>query len=185
MKKTLAQQQTEEEQLRAQVMALAVQSGDPDAGNRVQLEQLRAQLAVTERNLKAFDRTLVAPSQAPALLHTLLARHRGLSLVSLTTLAPLPLIDTAVKKPVKDGEKPATAKEEAAPPMPGGNIYKHGIEIKLAGSYHDLLAYVAELEASPQKLLWGGMSLAAKSHPLNELTLTVYTLSLDATWLVV
>ncbi len=69
--------------------------------------------------------------------------------------------------------------------MPGGNIYKHGIEIKLAGGYGDLLAYVADLEASPQKLLWGGMRLTVKQFPVSELTLTVYTLSLDSIWLVV
>lgn len=182
LKKSLAQQQVEEEQLRAQVIVLAVQNKDPDAARRLQLQQLREQLAATERDLKAFDRTLVAPSQAPALLQTLLTRHRGLALVSLKTLPPQPLIDAAEKPAAKQGAKPAHA---AAAAMPGGNIYKHGIEIKLNGSYHDLLAYVNEVEASPQKLLWGGISLAVKTHPISELTLTVYTLSLDATWLVV
>lgn len=42
-----------------------------------------------------------------------------------------------------------------------------------------------ELEASPQKLLWGNLRLAVKKHPVSELTLIVYTLSLDSIWLVV
>ncbi|MDO9244269.1 MAG: hypothetical protein Q7U32_10740, partial [Rhodocyclaceae bacterium] len=81
----------------------------------------------------------------------------------------------------KEGEKPGATTAS----MPGGNIYKHGIEIKLAGNYQDLLAYVNELEASPQKLLWGNLRLAVKKHPVSELTLIVYTLSLDSIWLVV
>jgi len=178
LKKTLAQQQSEQTQFQTQIAALAAQSSDPDSANRLALQQVREQLLVTQGDLKAFDRILVAPKQAPALLQTLLARHRGLSLVSLATLPPQPLIEPA--KPGKDGTKSANE----APP-PGGNIYKHGIEIKLAGGYSDLLAYVAELEASPQKLLWGGMRLTVKQYPVSELTLTVYTLSLDSIWLVV
>ncbi|MDI6747977.1 MAG: hypothetical protein QMD17_12625 [Rhodocyclaceae bacterium] len=176
LKKTLAQQQTEQEQLSVQLAGLKSQNIDPDAANRTQLLLLRDQLTATERDLKAFDRTLVAPAQAPALLQTLLARHRGLTLVSLKTLSPQPLIDPPT---AREGEKPA------ADSMPGGNIYKHGVEIRLAGNYQDLLAYVSELESSRQKLLWGNMRLAVKKHPVSELTLIVYTLSLDSIWLVV
>jgi MSHA biogenesis protein MshJ len=176
LQKTLVQQQTEQEQLRTQLAVLAAQ-GDPDSGNRAALQRLREQLAAAERDLKGFDKTLVPPTQAPVLLQTLLARHRGLSLVSLTTLPPQPLVEVAPR------ENKGSAEE--ASKLPGGNIYKHGLEIKVAGSYHDLLAYVADLEAGPQKLLWGDMRLAVKEHPVSELTLTVFTLSLDATWLVV
>lgn len=183
LKKNIAQQLEEQGQLRTQVAALTADNRDPDATRRVQLQQLREQLAATERDLKSFDRTLVAPSQAPALLQTLLARHRGLTLLSLTTLAPQPLIDPREKQPASAGAQRPAAEEP--PAMPGGNIYKHGIEVRLAGGYHDLLAYVSELEASPQKLLWGGMRLAVKNYPVSELTLTVFTLSLDSTWLVV
>jgi len=181
LKKTLEQQQTEQAQLQAQVAALAVQNSDPDSANRAALQQLRNELAAMEREIRAFDSTLVAPKQVPTLLQTLLARHRGLSLVSLTTLPPQPLID----QPVDKTEKGSAKSTEEAPQIPGGNIYKHGIEIKLSGSYADLVAYVAELQASPQKMLWGGMQLTVKQHPVSELTLTIYTLSLDSTWLVV
>lgn len=79
-------------------------------------------------------------------------------------------------------EKAAT-REGAAPPE--GNLYQHGIEIKLAGGYQDLLAYVAELDASPQKILRGKINLIVRQYPVSELTVTIYTLSLDARWLVV
>ncbi|MBA3033060.1 MAG: hypothetical protein KKF85_07650 [Gammaproteobacteria bacterium] len=186
LKKALVQQQSEQEQLNVQLAGLKSQNNDPDVANRLQLQLLRDQLTTTERDLKAFDRTLVAPSQASALLKTLLTRHRGLTLVSLNTLPPQPLIDPPAAKAAREGEKPATdTTGTTAEPMPGGNIYKHGIEIKLAGNYHDLLAYVSELESGPQKLLWGNLRLTVKKHPVSELTLIVYTLSLDSTWLIV
>lgn len=187
LKKSIAQQQAEEVQLRAQLAALLAQGNDPDAANRVALTQLQTQLVETERDIHGFDRVLVAPAQAPALLQTLLARHRGLTLVSLATLPPQPLIAVPPKAAPRDGGNTGSAKQprEEAPVMPGGNIYKHGIEIKLAGNYQDLMAYVGELESGPQKLMRGTMSLAVRKHPISELTLTVYTLSLEATWLTV
>lgn len=174
LKKTIAQQQGEQAQLAAQLAALIKQTGDPDAANRAELERLQQQMVETERDIKGFDRLLVPPQQVPALLQALLARHRNLSLVSLTTLPPRPLIEK---------EKTANADEKPAIPT-DNNIYRHGIEIKLAGGYLDLLAYVAELEGNAQKLLWGGMSLSS-NYPVSELTLTVYTLSLESAWLVV
>lgn len=188
LKKAIEQQQAEQVQVRAQVSALAAQNSDPDAAGRVALQQLREQLAGAESTLKNFERNLIAPTQAPILLQTLLTRHRGLKMLSLATLAPLPLIEPPANKEKTDkskAEEPKKSAGDPAPAMPGGNIYKHGIEIRVAGGYHDLLAYVADLEASPQKLLWGDMRLAVKEYPVSELTLTVFTLSLDSTWLVV
>lgn len=170
LKKTLIQQETEQIQLQEQVAALAARDGDPDSANRAALHQLSEDIAAAEREIGVFGNTLVPPQRMPALLQTLLARHRGLTLVSLTTLPPQPLIGLPASEGVTE-----TA----------GNLYQHGIEIRLAGGYQDLLAYVAELEASPQKLLRGGMRLEVKQHPISELTLTIYTLSLDSTWLVV
>lgn len=178
LKKTLAQQQAEQAQLQEQVAALAARNSDPDSANRAALQRLHEEVAATEREIGAFGNTLVPPQRIPALLQTLLTRHRGLTLVSLTTLPPRPLIEFPERK--------ETGKQKSEPvPLPGGNLYKHGIEIKLAGGYQDLLAYVAELDASPQKLLRGGMTLTVTQHPVSELTLTIYTLSLDSTWLVV
>lgn len=179
LRKTLDQQQAEQAQLQEQIAALAVRNTDPDAASRAELQRLQAEGAETEREIGRFGNTLVPPQRIPALLQTLLTRHRGLTLVSLTTLAPQPLVAV-----------PPTGKEDAKPMadparLSGGSLYKHGIEIKLAGSYGDLLAYVAELDASPHKLLRGGINLTVKQHPVSELTLTIYTLSLDSAWLVV
>jgi MSHA biogenesis protein MshJ len=179
LQKTIVQQQAEQGQVQAQLHALVTQGGDPDAPNRAVLARLQQELAVADRDIQGFDSALVSPTQAPALLQTLLMRHRGLSLVSLTTLPPQPLVAPAPGRK-EDGKPAAEAIPEAAA---GNNIYRHGIEIKVAGSYHDLMAYVAELESGPQRLLWGGMQLAVRQYPVSELTLTVFTLSLDPAWL--
>lgn len=167
----IAQHGAEQAQLAARRAELAAQVADPDAANRSALAELERRMAVAEEEIRGFDRLLMPPSQAPALLQALLARHRGLTLVSLATLAPQPLVTL-----------PGDAAAPAAPAA--GNLYKHGVEIRISGRYHDLLAYVAELESGQQKLIWGAMSLSS-NYPLSELHLTVYTLSLESTWLVV
>lgn len=175
LERQIAQQGSEATAAEARLAALRTQVKDPDADTKSALAELRKQLAASDEQLHAYDGVLIAPAQVPQLLQSLLARHRGLTLVSLQSLPPVPLI----APPEKKEEKAA-----AAAPAPGGNIYKHGIEIKLAGNYLDLLSYVAELEQARQKLLWGRMDLAVGAYPRSELTLTVYTLSLDPRWLV-
>jgi MSHA biogenesis protein MshJ len=175
LRQQVAQQQQEVVTLNTQLAQLQASLTDPDAATKTALAEIKAQLATLDSERMAYDRVLVPPHRVPQLLQSLLARHRGLELVGMRTLEPVPLIERK-----KDADAKATTKAE-----PGGNIFKHGIEIKVAGSYADLLAYVAELERSPHKLLWHRISLAVKEYPRSELTLTVYTLSLDSAWLVV
>lgn len=141
--------------------------------------------------MERFSTNLVPADQVGRLLHSVLAHHRGLSVVSLRTLAPQALLTA----PETDGGAAAGKNGEAAKTdsperktdsAPAGreNLYKHGLEIRVAGSYADLMAYVAELEKMPQRLLWERMTLTAAGYPRNELTLTVYTLSRDPDWLV-
>lgn len=191
LKKQIVKDKTDLQTLQAQVTVLKAQLKDPDEPNRKQLAEVKGQLAAVDLSLHAYDNVLVPPERAQRLLQSLLARHRGLELVSLQTLPPSPLLAPVPKGEGKPGEaKPADgkadAKTDAKPAAPSGseNIQKHGIEIKVAGSYAELLAYVAELERLPHKLLWDSMSLTVRGYPKSELTLTVSTLSLDSVWLV-
>lgn len=139
---------------------------DPDAPLRNELEQLKARMAEQAVRLQAVERSLVPPERMATLLESLLSRSRGLHLVSLQNLPPAPVVEA---KGAADG--------------PGGGLYKHGIELRVAGTYGDLLHYLQQLENAPQKLIWGRLELAAEHYPRSMLTLTVYTLSLDKTWL--
>jgi MSHA biogenesis protein MshJ len=58
------------------------------------------------------------------------------------------------------------------------------VEIVVQGSYSDLLDYVSRLEKQPWQVYWGRTVLAAE-YPKVVVTLTLYTLSLDKSWLVV
>ncbi|MGZ8270097.1 MAG: MSHA biogenesis protein MshJ, partial [Methylophilus sp.] len=62
-------------------------------------------------------------------------------------------------------------------------IYRHGLELTLSGKYMALMRYTEDLEKLSQQVLWDKAVLKTKEYPVNELTITVYTLSLDKTWL--
>lgn len=186
LEKQVAKDKADAQALQAQLALLRAQLKDPDEPNRKALAEVKTEAVGVEQALHQFDSVLVPPERAPRLLQSLLVRHRGLELVSLQTLPPAPLLGTPpAKADAKAGEaKGDAAKAEPKMPAKGENIQKHGIEIKIAGSYLDLLAYVAELEQLPHKLLWDSMSLTVQAYPKSELTLTVSTLSLDSIWLV-
>ncbi|QDX81702.1 hypothetical protein B9N43_10820 [Denitratisoma sp. DHT3] len=196
LEKQLTQQRSDLTIATTQLSALKTRYRDPDGVNRAALDETLGKLAQLDQQLHQYDSALVPPGRVPQLLNTLLVRHRGLQLVSLRTLDPAPLLaptaneagKTTVKReetaslpsPSLSASSPLADRERGA-----NNLFKHGIEIKVAGSYPDLLAYLAELEGSAQKLLWDQMKLSVVAYPRSELTLRLYTLSLESIWLVV
>lgn len=150
----------------AQLVVIQAKLKDPDASNRFALQQGRKELAALDSKLRSLESSMVPPDKMQAFLESLLSKNRNLELLALRTLPPTTLIERAVGV--------------AAP-----NIYKHGVEIRIAGRYNDLLMYLAEIERMPQRIMWNRLTLVAEQYPRNVLTLTVYTLSLDKQWLVV
>lgn len=193
LEKQLTQQRSDLTTATAQLTALRTRYQDPDGVNRAALDETLGKLAQLDQQLHQYDSALVPPDRVPQLLNTLLVRHRGLQLVSLRTLDPAPLLapetNAAGKTTVKGEEKtssPVSVSSSLADREKGtNNLFKHGIEIKVAGSYSDLLAYLTELEGTTQKLLWDQMKLSVVAYPRSELTLRLYTLSLESIWLVV
>ncbi|MDP2809825.1 MAG: hypothetical protein Q8O34_06710 [Rhodocyclaceae bacterium] len=186
---------TELAQQQALVAVLTAQNADPDAANRSRLTQAKQQLLAVSQRLARFEAGMVPPARMQAFLEGLLAKNRTIELLGLKTL-PVTLVGApaapekieaapgATAQMAKDPGKDKPAQGGAAPGAADG-IYQHGIEIRLAGSYNDLLNYLAELERMPQRVMWNSVSLTVEKHPRNVMVLRVYTLSLDRNWLLV
>lgn len=165
--------------------ALLKQSNlDPDAALRARRDQLRGDLAKQGERFLAVEKSLVPASKMAGLLESMVARAPNLQLIGMRTLAPEPVVAPkpmagAEAESASGGAKTESTAKEAA----RSSLFRHGVEIRLLGGYHDLTAYIAALEAAPQRLLWGKMDLATREWPRSQLTLTVYTLSLDRSWL--
>eukprot|EP00825_Cyclidium_porcatum_P031701 TRINITY_DN3361_c0_g4_i1.p4 TRINITY_DN3361_c0_g4~~TRINITY_DN3361_c0_g4_i1.p4 ORF type:complete len:227 (-),score=22.07 TRINITY_DN3361_c0_g4_i1:829-1509(-) len=173
MESTLATEGAAAARLQAEVANLQQQLAiDPDAGRKADLAALNGERDKLDEQLRQFSSVLVRPEQMNGLLESLLARQAGLSLVSLKTLAPQSVLPV---EEVKEGE--------AKPLERSFDLYRHGVEIRLEGGYGQLQAYLSQLEKLQQKLLWGQLNYRVIDYPRAELTLVVYTLSPDRTWL--
>jgi len=146
---------------------------DPDAASRQRLATARAETRTLGETLAAMQKGLVAPEQMAPLLHSILRANGRLQLVALTTL-PV----TAVGAPAA----PVTASTAAPAPAMAG-LYRHGVQVTVRGSYLDMIDYMAALEALPTQLFWGQAQLAVEDYPRTQVSLTLYTLSLDSKWL--
>ena len=178
----LAQQQS-------MVATLNAKNADPDAANRSRLAQARQELSAVSARLTSFEAGMVPPARMQAFLEGLLAKNRSIELLGLKTL---PVTQVGATAAADKTEAAAGAIAQAAKDsgkdgsvQTGDGIYQHGIEIRLAGSYNDLLNYLAELERMPQRMMWNSISLTVEKYPRNIMVLRVYTLSLDRNWLVV
>lgn len=189
-------------QLQTQVFLLARQSADIDAPSRRRLDQLRVELTSVDSRLAAIESRMVPPARMRAFLEGVLARNGAVELIGFRTL---PVSQVGVAQQVPRAEPPPPTLEQVArnpaaaavapapaPAIPaqvaageGSGVFKHGIEIRLAGNYNDLVAYMAELERLPERVMWNSVSLSVERYPRNILIVRVYTLSLDKNWMTV
>ena len=179
--RSLGEQQAQLAALNAQMQALQSPEQDPNVAAQTELAGLKTQLAKQTERLTAMESSLVRSEQMVGLLEAMVGRQSGLRLLSLKTLP----VAAALEKPANGGVAPRQGGAAEAPAKVADGLFKHGVEIKLEGSYQELTAYLERLEQAKPKLLWSSVSLSAEDHPRLVLTLTVYSLSLERAWLIV
>lgn len=178
----IGSQQAELASLKAQVASLQAGVSDATATQARALAASREELRKLDERLAGVDSLLVPPQRMVEVLQAVLAQHPGLSIVSLRSLPPQPLI-AAGKDEGGGAGKGGEGKEAGGKETAAEFLYRHGLEIRIAGGYADLLAYVAELERDPHGLLLSRMAFTVVEYPKSELTLAVQTLSRERDWL--
>ena len=136
---------------------------DPEAQHRQRAVDLRSEIAALDARIQQEQRRFTTPQRMREVLREMFERDKRLRLVDLKTL---PVTDLAA------GQS-------------GRRVFRHGIELTVAGSYLDLYAYLAALEQIPTQLYWGRVEMSVASYPVATLKMTVYTLSFDQAWMVV
>lgn len=168
----LVQQQEKMKELHAQMRELLQARRDDERSPlKLRIDQLRQQLREQDMYLQDRREHLVEPAGMAQLLEQVLHENGAVKLVELKTL-PVGLL-------LEQGE------ERAQPVAADGRkqIFRHGVQITVRGSYLDLMRYAAALEKLPSQMFWGEAKLSVEQYPDAQLTLTVYTLSLDQVWL--
>ncbi len=174
------QEQEKMKALQAEIQSL-LQAKQDDASSplRMRAATLKQQLLELDSYLQNRSSRLVEPNKMADLLKQVLSKNSELQLVELKTLPVSLLIDN----PQAEKEAALTSLVSASDKQK--QIYKHGVQISVRGNYLELLRYVSMLEKMPAQMFWGEVTLSVEKYPQSVLTLTLYTLSLDKTWLTV
>lgn len=163
----LSQQQEKMKSLQAQIQtALQAKKDDEKSPSRMRLVELRRQLQAQDEHLQSRNSRMVEPSEMGSMLKQVLGKSDKLQLVALDTLPVSPVMTQTTN--ASDNKK---------------QVFKHSVKITLRGGYLDLLRYLAEVEEAPVQMYWDDVSFSVDKYPDGILVLTLYTLSLDKTWL--
>jgi MSHA biogenesis protein MshJ len=155
--------------------------GNSHAVKRSYRDALQVQVAQIKQMLAGLQQGMVPPESMARLLEDMLARTRGLQLLSLRALPPKPFEPRGVAPDSQAGAKAV----KPAPKEPERTIFQHSFELTLQGSYRDLHDYLAQLEGLPWQMFWSRISVQTEQYPRLRVTILVQTLSLTKVWLIV
>ena len=159
----LAQQQTLNQQL----------ATDPSRELRDQLNARQQRLDRLNRQIADTTGQLIAPKAMVALLRDILTAQESLELQALELQTPTPVF-------APEGGEQSSQEQQASPePL----LYAHDVELRIKGSYLDVLKYLERLEAMDERLGWIKLQYSAGDWPSGEAIIRVQTLSLDQAWL--
>ena len=165
------------------VLLVEASQNDPDQAARARLQVLLAETAKLKDGLRHMQSGLVAPERMLQLLESLLRQHARLRLVSMKTL-PSGVVGEAPAAAPAPASPATAAGAAAAQPQPAAQVlHRHGVEVVVEGSYPDMVNYMQALQTMPTQVFWGKARLEADAYPVARLTLTLYTLGLDDTWM--
>ena len=166
----LAQQEKVVNQISFQIQAV-MQENSPDSHSPIRMEINRLKQEIAEADLMLNDSRarLVQPNRMARHLQSILKNLPRLQLVDLKSL-PVTGLDEETGEP--DGKAEVKSR-----------VYKHGVRLTLRGSYADLVQYMTRLEGMQQLMYWSNLDLKVVKYPVSEMSLVLYTLSLDRTWL--
>ena len=162
----------QEQQLQAELSVYQnLLRNDPNAAKQQQIQSLEEQVQSLDEKLAQTSAGLVPAGELPGLLQQVLRRSSRLQLRSLATMPVeiVPLESTTLSPSENSSDD-----EDA-----GSGVYRHGVELVLSGRFDAVQSYLAELEQLPWKLYWGSLDYRVVSYPDAEVSIRVYTMSLD------
>ena len=208
VRRGLSAKENEIAQVQTQLQSVQQGRKDPDAASRERITQLKRLLLEAESGLQEKRDRIVPPEKVLVLLEEVLSRHRKLTLIDLRTVAATPLFDgrdgqdsprSAEPKagdPKSRDSKAATARaiESKAGDLNAADvgardhvrgIYRHAIEVRLRGTYLDLVEYLNELERLSIQVYWSDIAVEMKDYPTAEMKVTLFTVSFERVWMTV
>jgi MSHA biogenesis protein MshJ len=159
--------------LQGQISSISVASkSDPikDLSNKV--KQLTQQNKNLEDSIGKLTKQLIPPEQMLWLLQDILAQDENLHIIRVDNLPETSLFATAG---VKGAAEDKTLNKY--------QVYRHGLQIELVANYFNTRQFLERVERLPWKILWDDISYEVTDYPDAKVKITVYTLSLNRSWI--
>jgi MSHA biogenesis protein MshJ len=135
-----------------------------EIGTAVNDTALAGQLKQANARLDSQSAGLIPPQRMTQVIHDVLSRQQGVTLISLRTVAPHALVD---------GSDPGAS---AGP-------YVHSVVLVMQGQYLDVLAYLQALEGLQWHFYWQSLELDATHYPTTQVTIRLGTVSMSHDWI--
>lgn len=152
--------------LNAQLQNDATRQSSEILARTVRLDELKTQLREIERSGAKLNKQLVPPKEMIRLVTQLLNGNPRLRWIEMESLKPTVMTES-----------------QAAELADGAVIYKHGMRVRFSGEYRDIVEYLRTLEALPWTLFWGDVALEVDQPPRSTVSVLIYTLSTQDTWI--
>lgn len=137
-------------------------------------DALQLQLEVLDRELSELSHGLVSAEQLPQILQDVLVSTTQLKLIRVKTLPVEEL-------PLQRSSEPSAA--DSAPERPetevATGVYKHGVTLKVSGTYFELTEFLQTLEGLEWRFYWDRLDYTVSDYPRAEIEIRVYTLSAE------
>lgn len=151
---------------------------------------LTAQLNQVTARLNSRSSGLIPPQRMTQVIHDVLSRQQGVTLISLRSLAPYALIDGpdgkgAAAQYSGSGSDSATSQTMPTAAVTGSSEgpYVHSVEMVLQGRYLDVLTYLQALEGLQWHFYWQSLTLDATGYPTTRVTVRLGTVSMSRDWI--
>jgi len=151
-----------------------------------ELVRLDNQLQSLNKDLQSLSVGLLPARNIPQVVHDVLDKSTGLTLVDMTKNAAEELLlrematttygDSSTAD-FQSEDDTVLAPEESEQSSIG--VYKHSVSLGVEGSYFEIRDFLKRLESLPWKFYWNYLTYKVASYPTAEVTIEIYTLSTE------
>lgn len=157
---------------------MATLSGDVQADKREQ-KQLQAKLDKVDAELASAATGFIPATLMPQVLEEILNNSDQLTLIKLENKA----VELVTGQSTSDKATSSEKSVASATPDNNSQLYRHGVELQLQGSYLATLTYLQRLEQLQWRFQWDALTFIVDDYPTGTVTLEVYTYSTERDWL--
>jgi MSHA biogenesis protein MshJ len=149
-------------------------SKDPNVAIQKQIAQYEEKLASVDSELLLLTSDLINPIQMRYALIDLLKTQPSVSLLSFEVMEAQPMTNKKANDRPGDSADESEIKADSEQSL---TLYKHGIKLKLKGSYFNLRDYLSQLEKMDWTFFWQEFDYQLIEYPNSELSIEMYSLS--------